>query len=180
MKKKSILTMVVSLALVGAVAAGSTLAYLTSKTAAATNTFTVGNVTVAQTEPNWKETDKLNNLVPGVVLTKDPTFTVGSTSEDCYVYMKIAIPDTKLASVVEFNIDSNKWQAVTGQVGVYKYYQKVAAGATDTLFTTVTVKSTATSDDMTAISDKTIKISTCAVQANELKGTDPDTLISFN
>lgn len=171
--------MVVSLVLVGVISVGATMAYLTSKTAAAVNTFTVGNVTVTQTEPNWKETDKLNNLVPGVVLTKDPTFTVGSTSEDCYIYMKITVPDAKLASVVEFNIDSTKWEAVTGKPGVYKYKTVANANKTDKLFTTVTVKSTATSTDMAAIANKTITVATCAVQANNLGSTNPDTLADF-
>ena len=178
MKKRSILTMVVSLVLVGVISVGATMAYLTSKDSHV-NTFTVGNVTVAQTEPNWHETGALNNLVPGVQLTKDPTFTVGSTSEDCYVYMKIDIPDATLKSVVTFNIDPAKWTEVTAGSGIYKYYQKVAANATDKLFTTVTVSSDASSTTMAAISDKTIKVSTCAVQANNLGSTNPDTLADF-
>ncbi len=48
----------------------ATMAYLTSKDSHV-NTFTVGNVTVTQTEPHWSETDAHNKLVPGVVLTKD-------------------------------------------------------------------------------------------------------------
>ena len=178
MKKRSILTMVVSLVLVGVISVGATMAYLTSKDSHV-NTFTVGNVSVTQTEPNWSETDAHNKLVPGVVLTKDPTFTVGSTSEDCYIYMKIDIPDTTLKSVVTFNIDPAKWTEVTAGSGIYKYYQKVAANATDKLFTTVTVNSNASSATMALISDKTITVSTCAVQANELNGTNPDTLADF-
>ncbi|WP_312691882.1 SipW-dependent-type signal peptide-containing protein [Caproiciproducens sp.] len=182
MKKRSILTMVVSLVLVGVISVGATMAYLTSKDSHV-NTFTVGNVTVAQTEPNWHETDKLNNLVPGVELTKDPTFTVGSTSEDCYVYMKITVPDTTLAGVVSFNVDSTKWDAISGQTigqpGVYKYKTTVAANGTDKLFTTVTVNSGASSATMAAIANKTITVATCAVQANNLGSTNPDTLADF-
>ena len=42
MKKKSLVMMVISLALVGTIMVGATLAYYTDKTEAVTNTFSVG------------------------------------------------------------------------------------------------------------------------------------------
>jgi predicted ribosomally synthesized peptide with SipW-like signal peptide len=184
MKKKSILTMVVSLALVGVIAVGSTLAYLTS-TATKTNTFTVGKVNISETETKWESSGADHNLVPGVTLDKDPTFTVAAGSEDCYVYMKVAVADQKLKDIVSFNIDSSKWTEVGAGTGVYKYYQKVSAGATDSLFTKVTVDANATSETMSAIDTnaadtaKQITVSTFAIQADNLNGVNPDTKVVF-
>jgi len=93
MKKK--LTLVVSLLLVMALSIGGTLAYLTDKTDAVTNTFTIGNVDITLTETDSKlDNDENGNtnsykFVPGVVLAKDPLVTVEAGSESCYVFVQI-------------------------------------------------------------------------------------------
>ncbi|MDO5323968.1 MAG: TasA family protein, partial [Clostridia bacterium] len=52
MNKKKVLVLAVSVCLVAILAIGGTLAYFTD-TDAKTNTFTVGNVDITLTEPNW-------------------------------------------------------------------------------------------------------------------------------
>ena len=87
MKKK--LTMVVSLLLVMALSIGGTLAYLTDKTEAVTNTFTVGKVDISLTETGATDNAKSYHIVPGAVYAKDPTITVTADSEDCWLFVKI-------------------------------------------------------------------------------------------
>ena len=91
MKKKKITTLVASLALVGAVAFGATLAYFTDSDNA-TNTITMGHVDIDLTEPNYpggEEGGKIENVVPNQNIVKDPTITLVEGSEDAYVRAKI-------------------------------------------------------------------------------------------
>jgi predicted ribosomally synthesized peptide with SipW-like signal peptide len=112
MKKKSILTMVVSLMLVGAVAVGSTLAYLTSQKSQK-NVITVGNVNITQEEEEWELDDDGSYrpadgtvLIPGITLPKAPIVTVTGGSEDCYVYMKVDIP-WQLEELLDKDVSNN-------------------------------------------------------------------------
>ena len=97
MKKK--LTMVVSLLLVMALSIGGTLAYLTDKTDAIENTFTIGNVKIDLTETGATKgaNDELFKnsfkMVPGNEIDKDPTVTVEAGSEACWLFVKIEKSD---------------------------------------------------------------------------------------
>ena len=55
-KKKKTKNLIIALAMVAILAIGAISAYFTA-TDSATNTFTVGNVTIDQTEPSWDSTD---------------------------------------------------------------------------------------------------------------------------
>ena len=57
MKKKKIAALITSLALVGVVVVGGTLAYLTAQTETVENVFTVGNVSIDVEEPDWNPDD---------------------------------------------------------------------------------------------------------------------------
>ena len=62
-KNKKMFTMVGSLALVGAVAVGATLAYLSDNTSTITNTFTVGNnisVQISEKDIDGNPSDRVN------------------------------------------------------------------------------------------------------------------------
>lgn len=177
MKKKSMLTMVVSLALVGVVAVGSTLAYLTS-TASTVNTFTVGDVGITQTETgNWESTP----LVPGVAVTKQPVVTVAANSEASYVYAKI-VYGSGLEALVDLDINP-AWTSLGN--GVYQYTgskanattHKIAKASAPTdleaLFTTVTAKTTDTHDQLHAAGlDTKIRVASFAIQAEGITATD--------
>ena len=80
--KKKIAAIAVAAALAATTAISATLAYFTDKTQTETNTFTVGNVNIALTEPNW-DSNADHNLMPGTTFKKDPTITVETSSEDC-------------------------------------------------------------------------------------------------
>ena len=84
MKKK--ITLLLSLVLAVAMGIGGTLAWLTAKTEAVKNTFTVGNIniTLTETTTNYK-------MVPGQTIAKDPKVTVKAGSEACWLFVKIAV-----------------------------------------------------------------------------------------
>ena len=71
-KKWAILITTVALAV--SLTIGGTLAYLTS-TQSATNTFTVGNVQIGLSEPNWNNANDGKNMLPGNTYNKDPLIT---------------------------------------------------------------------------------------------------------
>lgn len=106
MKKKKLLTAVMSLALVGVVAVGGTLAYLSDKSNEVKNTITVGQGYVPENpddpnstalyldekdvnNPTGKRTRTGNNykdMLPGDSVVKDPMFHLTSGSPDSYVF----------------------------------------------------------------------------------------------
>lgn len=128
MRKSSLITMVVSLALVGAVGVGSTMAYLTSKQEDPfKNNFTVGKVAITTQETgDWNE-DTTAELIPGKTYTKEPKVTVTADSADCRVFAKISYPkafdeqidtdgDTTTSgtvNLVKFNINDAVWDNYT-------------------------------------------------------------------
>ncbi len=103
MKKKKTITAAIVLLLVFLV--GGAIAYFTD-TDNATNTFTIGNVDITLTEPNWSTTDEDNNgvpdasqdLMPGQTVAKDPTINNVSTTNPAYVFAKVEVPCTTAAS----------------------------------------------------------------------------------
>lgn len=199
MKKKSLLTMLVALGLIGAVGTGATLAYLSSTTDVMTNTFSVGNVKVVQDEAVWDDTNNVakntrtstgntyTDITPGDVLAKDPTATVKAGSANCYVFMQVSgVDELALKNFTFSGFDSSKWLKVVdedgdnkGVDGVYQYKNTatsdiVKKSAADqklpALFTNVTYSIEA--EEMaagTTLSDVTIK--TCAVQAEHMTAT---------
>ncbi len=86
--KKKLLSIALIVALV-ALVAGGTIAYF-SDDDAKTNTFTVGNVDITLTEPNWDASGSQDapEVYPGEALAKDPTVTnVGANP--CFVRVKV-------------------------------------------------------------------------------------------
>ena len=91
--KKKIFTLCLAVALAATAVVGGTLAYFTD-TDDATNTFTVGNVDIELTEPEWDEEGcESAKLIPGREIVKDPTITVTSDSERAYTFMKVKLSD---------------------------------------------------------------------------------------
>lgn len=100
MKKRNLLTLVLCLALVAALAVGGTLAYFTDSDKVQ-NTFTMGHVDINLDESNSEDEDgnpiwdenglDYTNVVPGDTQKKVARLTVGSTSEDCYLMVNVAL-----------------------------------------------------------------------------------------
>lgn len=87
--KKKIIAVCLIVAMAAIAVVGGTLAWFTD-TKDATNTFTVGNVKIELTEPNWETSGKNDaaEAYPGEPLKKDPTVkNVGANP--CFVRVKV-------------------------------------------------------------------------------------------
>jgi predicted ribosomally synthesized peptide with SipW-like signal peptide len=131
--------------LVGASVAG-TVAYLTSNDKVV-NTFTVGKVIITLDEKDVDEDsyeddnvtvdgvdrDKANayTLIPGKKYEKDPVIHVDSTSESCWVFVKVIndIEKFEVGTTISDQILANHWQPVDGFSNVY--YQVYDADQTN-------------------------------------------------
>lgn len=140
MNKRKILLLVAMLCMVAILGVGGTLAYFTADDSA-TNTFTVGNVQIDLTEPEWDKHGKEDapEVYPGEALAKDPTVTnIGKNP--CFVRVKVEGLDQFAekfngAMITLRYIDANNqyhdgynttdWEYYGG----YYYYKKVLATA---------------------------------------------------
>ena len=145
MNKKKILVLAVSVCLVAILAIGGTLAYFTDEEEA-TNTFTVGNVDITLTEPNWEGSGSADapEVYPGEPLAKDPTVK-NDGANPCFVRIKVEGLDCLgNAGMITYRTDY-----LTGKLGDnwvkhtdgYFYYNKVleVGATTDALFDQIVI-----------------------------------------
>lgn len=201
MKKtsKALLLGLCALLLVGASVLG-TMAYLTAKTEKVVNTFTVGNVGITLDEgvidsTTGKFTDNGKSrtasgqeyhLLPGSDYDKDPTVTVTTGSESCYLFVKVEngikeIEDT--AHTVASQMEAKNWKLVRGTTDVYVLYNedgssRYIANAEDkkVVFDKFYIAGTVDGDTLAKYSERkadgtpkyTITVSAYAIQASGL------------
>ena len=147
MKKKLLAISVVVIIAITAIASAS-LAYLTDEEEAE-NVFTVGNVDIDLTEPNWNATGKeeAQDVYPGEPLAKDPTVeNIGANP--CFVRISVSNLD-QFAEKYEGAMITYRTNYVDGALGDdwalhtdgYFYYTKVLAVGekTDALFDQVVI-----------------------------------------
>lgn len=149
MKMKKVLALVLALCLAMAIGVGATLAYLTA-TDSATNTFTVGNVKIDLTEPQWDASGKKDapESYPGEALAKDPTVqNIGANP--CFVRIEVKGLDSLggiayKTDYVEGKLGDN-WVEYNG----YFYYEGVleAGAKTDALFDQIVIPADAENED---------------------------------
>lgn len=144
MKKK-----ILALSMVGCLAAtavvGGTLAYFTDQKQA-DNTFTVGNVKIDLTEPNWAGSGSLDapEVYPGEALAKDPTIT-NTGANPCFVRIQVTGLDSfGTAGDIIYRTDyvdnelGDNW--VLGNDGYFYYAQVLAKDeTTDALFDQIVI-----------------------------------------
>lgn len=100
---KIILGLLIMSLFVGSLA---TIAYLTKPTETLENVFTVGKINNPSIkEDKWLEEEP--EIVPGKIIEKDPTITIGKNSIDSYVYMAVK------SKLVYKSEDGNLTDAVT-------------------------------------------------------------------
>lgn len=138
MTKKNILSIVVALALVAALAVGATLAFFSDEDTA-TNTFTMGKVDINLDESNdgghsWVEDGlEFEKLVPGETTPKMARVTVAEDSNDCYIAVTVALEckdfdaetgkgftaeeKALLMTAVAGAVDETKWTVETQEDG---------------------------------------------------------------
>ena len=149
MKKK--LTTVLAIVLVVALSVAGTYAYLTSKTATITNTFTVGNVKIDLAETTGTE----YQLIPGKVHKKDPVVTVKGGSEKCYLFVKFE-ENGNPADYLTYTstlTEANGWTKGTGTIPGNVWYRVVDKSEDNTAYhlldgDTVTIRNNVTNENM--------------------------------
>lgn len=196
-KKKTILAAVV---LLFVFIVGGAIAYFTD-TDNATNIFTIGNVDITLTEPNWDTTDQDSNnvpdasqdLMPGQTIAKDPTINNVSTSNPAYVFAKVQVPCTTAtapatpAELFTYTLNSGWAELSSAQVActsggnathVYYYgsgstLTSLAAGASSAaVFNNVTLLSTLSGDEGLT-GNKNIVVTGYGIQTQGLSSTVP-------
>lgn len=134
MRKKTVWLAAVAVMLVAILAAGASLAYFTDQKTAQ-NTFTIGSVKIALTEPGWTDSAK---LVPGVPVAKDPTVT-NTGAMPCLVRVNVQWPQGVEMDYCTDGVTGrlgDGWRS--GGDGYFYYMEPLAAGAaTDALFDSV-------------------------------------------
>lgn len=206
MNKKKILLAVLALVLVCAMSIMGTVAYLTDKTEAVTNTFIAAgggkladDLTLTEHEvtkgtdggysiaANAKTTSANSyDVMPGMVLPKDPTITItGKTTAPAYLYLEVC---GELPSAYEWSIDSI-WTAVmdgqtqaTGNNGgkLYVYQSVIATAAESTDYNVITDKKITVKSEPTDLNTegKTLTFYAYLAQANV--GDNSDALTVYN
>lgn len=121
MKKKKMIITAAVLAIIAVI--GGTLAYFTDEDHA-TNVFTLGNVDIELTEPNWNE-DNAKDLIPGETIAKDPQVTVKAGSADSYIFLKVDVPTVQAntTAIAPFNLPIFTYNVEGGN---NQYYRLVA------------------------------------------------------
>lgn len=174
--RKVLLTVLCAALLVGASVAG-TLAYMKSS-ATVTNTFTTGNVDITMDET---KVDLYGNavanadpvtaneykLIPGHEYTKDPTIHVTSTSEDCWLVVKI---QNDLGADVTFSPDTDNWTKLQGELtgtSYWVYKTSVAGGANIKVFDKFTY--TSGTPAVADVTNKAITVTAYAIQADGIE-----------
>lgn len=179
--KKKIIAISAAIAILAIAAVGGSLAWFTSS-AAVTNTFTVGNVSITLDEATvdtygkkipdgqpgaGRGSSNSYHIIPGAVLDKDPTVFVNAGSESCLVYVLI---ENGLGSHAALDIDTTNWLAVSDYAGLYKYKDTVSAVTEKTplpaVFKTVTIAGASLDNTTLAtLTSKEIVVKAYAIQS---------------
>ena len=188
--KKQLLRTMIACGLVVAVAAGSTVAYLTDAETA-TNTFTVGKVKIDLEEPSYpgNDSDEVKNIIPNQEIVKDPQIE-NTGNNDALVFIRVEIPqetftdeddgigEQKKQDLFRLKGVSDQWEllrteTVAGEDGkaktsyVYGYKKTLGKDATtDKLFQKVQMKNAVESDLSGNVED--IIVTACAIQATDI------------
>lgn len=171
--KKKITALALVVCLVAVAIVGGSLAYFTDEEEA-TNTFTVGNVDITLTEPNWEGTGSQDapEVYPGEPLAKDPTVE-NTGANPCFVRIKV----TGLDCLAPAGNITYRTDYVTGKLGDnwvlhtdgYFYYNKVLAigETTDALFDQIVIPTDL--ENGNAETEFNVVVSAEAVQAQGAK-----------
>lgn len=182
--KTKVLGMVTAAVLLVTATIFGTMAYLTS-TDEVTNTFTVGSVKItmdeAPVDANGKATEGVRvkenkyKLMPGHEYDKDPIVHFADKIEAAWLFVEVTNEIAGIESKAEGytsiagQITENGWTALDDVEGVY--YRKVDANNSDNavdynVFRNFAVDGSVTGDTLETYSEKTVKVTAYAVQAD--------------
>lgn len=181
MKKRNVMTMALSLAMVGVIGVGSTLAYLTATDSKVTNTFQFANglaVSLTEAVPTEGLGDAsavaqsngkgvaYTNVVNGQTLPKEPKIELTQYTVDTYVFAKI---DNNTNNKVTVGTINSAWTDCGEDAEGNKIYGRLVDvdltpdDQATPLFSNVTI----TSDDVAGLTDLgEIVIYVSAIQAS--------------
>lgn len=111
MKKSSMRTLALTAILAGTVSIGGIMAYFTDGDTA-TNTFTVGKISLDLQEPSWVPP---TNITPGQEIAKDPQIKNDGNNEE-FVFLKVTVP---YANVMTANEDGTKGRTADTELFSY-------------------------------------------------------------
>ena len=196
MKKRNVMTMALSLAMVGVIAVGGTLAYLTATDGSVTNTFAfvtkdagdtgvinvkleegkpfeAGSEGVASVSSNTQGGYDYTNVVPNQTLPKAPEVSV-KTKVESYVYVRVTEGTGETAVTVKEDTLNSNWtlleSASTETSKVYYYKTPVAPNtkyeSLGNIFTEVQIPNIATENEGQAVQLQNVKIEVAAIQTD--------------
>ena len=150
MTKRKILALALTLCMAAILIVGGTLAYFTD-TDRKDNVFTVGNVDITLTEPNWDAngSEDAPEAYPGEALAKDPTVT-NTGKNPCFVRIKVEGwevlgANNKITYRTDYKDDvlGDNWVLHTD--GYFYYNEVLAVGdETDALFDQIVIPTSVT------------------------------------
>lgn len=153
---------------------GGTMAWLTDKTEAVTNTFTTSDIGVTLTE----STGSSYKMIPGWTITKDPVVTVTTGSEDCWLFVELD-KSTNYGTYLEDYTIADGWTSVETDVYARKVTDTTtfAKGAAIQILqgNQITVKSSVTKEQMERLSPSdypTLTITAYATQLYQTNGVE--------
>lgn len=134
--KKKILSVALAASLAAVAVVSSSLAYFTD-TDQKDNVFTVGNVDITLTEPNWEATGKeeAEDMYPGEAVAKDPTVT-NNGANPAFVRIKVEWPESPVVTYRTDYVDNKLGEGWVEADDGYFYYTKPLEikESTDALF----------------------------------------------
>ncbi len=170
---------VTAMVLLFAIVTGSTLAYMTSKTAPVTNTFTYGTVSITLDEgkvgdnglfiDNGATRVMANSykVVPGNSYDKDPTVHIGDNSDSCYIFVNVENGFTTYEAddkdTVAEQMEANGWINMSGNIW-YKA-NAVTKGTDHVVFTNLNISDSLDNAASEAAAKTSIVISAYAIQS---------------
>lgn len=170
---KKVLSTVLAGALAVTAVVGGSLAYFTDS-AEKKNTFTVGNVDITLTEPNWEGNGSKDApaAYPGEPLAKDPTVK-NDGANPCFVRIKVdGLDSLSPAGMITYRTDyvtdelGDGW--VKGSDGYFYYNSVLEVGATtDALFDQIVMPTGLTNGD--GNTEYNVVVTAEAVQAQGAK-----------
>ena len=162
--KKRALWVLLAAALALTVSAGSTVAYLVSRSVTLENTFTYGTVDISLKETSGAE----YIMAPGVTLFKDPVVTVKGGSESCWLFVKIQ-KSANFDAFCSFELQDG-WTEFSRSEGLY--CRKVSGSSVDLGFHVlrndrVSVKDSVTEEQLNGLSSyPTLDFTAYAIQSD--------------
>lgn len=150
-ENKRIMIIICATTLIASICAGTTVALLTAVSGPVENVFTIGNIDLELAET----TGNSYKMIPGHSIKKDPTVTVKTGSEDCWLFIKIDKTEG-FDNYFSYQLEDG-WTHLGGFDGVY--YRSIVNVKTNVSFNilknnSITVRDDLTEEKMSAITSQ--------------------------